>query len=117
VKKDRWRPHLTVVNLGTNDRTAERDVFYEAYIAYIRTIRRDYRRTHIVCMRPFNGAHAEEIAAVVDAFHRAGDKRVHYVDTTGWIDPKTDTTDGIHPNVEGHAKAARKLAQAIANLF
>ena len=42
----------------------------------------------------------------------AGDANVFYVDTTGWLQ-RGDFTDGLHPNVEGGAKAADKLAAAL----
>ncbi|NMC30698.1 MAG: hypothetical protein GYA45_11580 [Pelolinea sp.] len=29
---------------------------------------------------------------------------VVYVDTTGWIDPATDTSDGVHPTAAGQLK-------------
>ena len=64
-------------------------------------------------MRPFNGAHEKYVEAAVRRARAAGDERVHYVDTTGWIAPQTDTTDGVHPNLEGHRKAAEKLASII----
>jgi lysophospholipase L1-like esterase len=34
------------------------------------------------------------------------------VDTTGWL-VREDYTDGVHPNAQGDAKAAERLAAAI----
>jgi hypothetical protein len=63
-------------------------------------------------MRPYGGAHAAEISAEVTARNAAGDARVFYVDTTGWL-VAADFTDGTHPNVQGSTKAATALSAAI----
>jgi hypothetical protein len=34
-------------------------------------------------------------------------------DTSAWIDPATDTSDGLHPNATGHGKI---VTQILANL-
>jgi len=44
----------------------------------------------------------------VTARVNAGDTRVHYVDTTGWLD-STDFTDGVHPSDAGHVKVSNRL--------
>jgi len=36
-----------------------------------------------------------------------------YINTDGWIDPATDTSDGIHPTATGHQKIADALWEAI----
>jgi lysophospholipase L1-like esterase len=52
------------------------------------------------------------IAAGVAAAQALG-VEVTYWSTDGWIDPATDTYDGLHPNAQGHAKIA---AQVLARL-
>jgi lysophospholipase L1-like esterase len=79
----------------------------------VAAVREAYPVAHIFCMRPLNGTHAKEILAAVERLAATDDKKVHYADTSGWIDPKTDTTDGLHPNVEGHRCVAEKLAVVI----
>jgi hypothetical protein len=37
---------------------------------------------------------------------------VEFVDTSGWLG-RSDFTDGVHPNINGHAKAAARLASLI----
>jgi hypothetical protein len=49
---------------------------------------------------------------VVNARISAGDAKVHYVDTTGWLDSSTgstDFTDGVHPGDAGHVKVSNRL--------
>jgi lysophospholipase L1-like esterase len=50
------------------------------------------------------------IQAEVDARKTGGDARIFFVDTTDWITPNVDTTDGLHPNPQGHAKVTARLA-------
>ncbi len=50
------------------------------------------------------------IRNAVDQLQSAGDKSLYYVDTTGWIDSRSHTTDGTHLNLEGNSLAAEKLA-------
>ena len=47
---------------------------------------------------------------------RAEDKRVTFVDTTGWLE-KTDFVDGTHPAEAGHAKVAQRLVPLLRPLL
>ena len=38
----------------------------------------------------------------------AGDAKMFYVDTTGWL-VAADYTEGLHPNIVGHQKATVQL--------
>jgi lysophospholipase L1-like esterase len=112
VPRDEWQADLVVVNQGTNDGGASAASFQPAYATYLSTIRTGYPGAKIAAMRPFNGAHAAEIKTAVDARRTAGDSRVYYVDTTGWLS-NGDFTDGTHPNEQGSRKAATALVTAI----
>ncbi|WP_458166817.1 GDSL-type esterase/lipase family protein [Kribbella sp. WER1] len=101
-------PDYMVINLGTNDSTSPN--FKPAYLAFLRNVRGYYPDVTIIAMSPFNTNHRDEIAEVVGT---TGDL---YVDTTGWIDPATETTDGTHPTIAAHDKIAAKLASAIQQL-
>ena len=46
---------------------------------------------------------------IVDIRKKEGDKKLEFIDTTGWLDAQMDYTDGTHPNPQGHRKAADKL--------
>lgn len=98
-------PELVTVNQGTNDQSYPSSQFEPAYRSYIQEIRAAYPKAYLLCMRPFGGFHENDIRAAVKSLH---DARILYVDTTGWLE-KSDFTDGIHPNIGGHIKAARKL--------
>ncbi len=114
VPIDRSRqPDAVVVNLGTNDRRASDEVFAPVYKAYIETIRKEYAKAKIFCMRTFVGAHEESVQNVAGLLRNAGDKSVYYVDTAGWIDRSAHTTDGIHLNLEGNRIAGERLASIL----
>jgi lysophospholipase L1-like esterase len=72
-------------------------------------VRAGYPGAKIVALRPFGGYHGDEVKAEVAARNAAGDARVFYVDTSGWL-TSTDYTDGIHPNAQGSGKIAVALA-------
>lgn len=113
VPRDDWQADMVVINQGTNDSSKPVALFQAAYTTFVHTIRTAYPRAKIVAMRPFSGAQEAQIKAVVSANNAAGDTRVFYVDTTGWLTPGSDFTDGLHPNVQGSAKAASRLVTEI----
>jgi lysophospholipase L1-like esterase len=106
---------MVVINEGTNDSGATASTFRTGYTQYLTTIRAAYPNAKLVAMRPFNGSQAAAIKAEVDARNAAGDTRVYYVDTTGWLG-SADYTDGLHPNDQGSGKAARALVESINNI-
>jgi lysophospholipase L1-like esterase len=115
IPRDEWQPDLVTINQGTNDGGATAAVFRTAYTEFVTTIRGAYPDAKIAALRPFNGAHAAEIRAEVTARNAAGDARVYYIDTTGWL-VAADFTDGLHPNVQGSRKAAAALVTAIMSI-
>jgi lysophospholipase L1-like esterase len=101
-------PDAVVVNMGTNDgQRVSGEVFGPLYRAYLETIRKAYPLAQILCLRPFNGAHATVIEGVVRELR---DSKIRYVDTTGWVDPEKHTTDKVHLNLEGNRLAAERVA-------
>lgn len=115
VPRDDWQADVVVINQGTNDGAASATDFRAAYTAFIGTVRAAYPTAKILALRPFNGAHAVEIQREVSALHTAGDARIFFVDTTGWLGTG-DFTDGIHPNDQGSPKAALALCAAMHSL-
>ncbi len=105
-------PGAVVVNFGTNDAASTSAEFTPAYLAYLRKIRAADPQALIVALRPFNGTHADDIKAAVAA---AKDRRIVYVDTTGWLGPE-DFNGSTHPNVQGHQVAATKLTAVLQRL-
>jgi hypothetical protein len=53
------------------------------------------------------------VVAAVNARINAGDAKLHYIDTNGWL-TTADYTDGLHPSVSGHIKAANLLQPILA---
>ena len=111
--RDAWQPDIVVVNQGTNDGSKSIEVFRSAYAQYLSVIRRGYPNAVILALRPFGGYHADDILAEVSARRGAGDTKIQYVDTTGWL-VREDYTDGVHPNVTGDGKASDRLAAVVA---
>ena len=105
-------PGAVVVNFGTNDAPYPSAEFAPQYLAYLRRIRATNPKALILALRPFNGAHAADIAASVET---AKDRRIVYVDTTGWLAPG-DYNGGSHPSVRGHQIAAAKLVKVLQSL-
>lgn len=106
-----YTPKIVVINLGQNDQCGgEPALTMKASMEnFVRAVRAKFPVAQIVIMRPFGGPFAADEQAAVQELNAGGDARVHYVDTTGWLDAKTDFGDGIHPNPAGQAKAAQRL--------
>jgi len=102
---------VVVINHGCNDGAAKS--IESGYLNLIRRVRERNPKAHIFCIVPFAQVHAYSIEEAVASARVDWDLKVHLVRTRGWLDPKTDTTDGVHPSAEGHAKAAEKLTAFI----
>lgn len=109
-----YTPRFVVINLGQNDQcgSESNDTMTTSYMSFVRNIRAKFPLAHIVAMRPFGGPYAQAERKAIEALAAAGDARVHYIDTTGWL-AKDDFLDGIHPNADGSLKAAWRVASAI----
>jgi lysophospholipase L1-like esterase len=116
VSSDDWnfgtyRASAVVINLGTNDvghgvTTAQ---FQQNYVTMLERVRQAYPDAEIFAMGVFRGRYVTETRNAVAARTAAGDAKVHFIDTAGWVDPATDTTDNVHPTDAGHAKIAQRL--------
>lgn len=105
-----YTPKLVVVNLGTNDNNTgtPRDKFQDTYTRFLASIRARFPDAEIFAMVPFGQYYAEQTVAAVNARLAAGDAKVHYIKTEGWLSA-SDFADGVHPTDGGHAKAAQQL--------
>ena len=101
---DDWQPDLVVINQGTNDGGASADNFRPLYRKYLVMIGHAYPKAKIAAMRPFNGAHAADIKAEVEARNAAGDMDIFYVDTTGWLGRKGTSPTASTPTSEAAPK-------------
>jgi hypothetical protein len=103
-----YTPKIVVINLGQCG--SEPDLTMTACMEnFVRAIRSKFPVARIVVLRPFGGPYAAAELAAVQELRAGGDTRVQYVDTTGWLDPKTDFIDGVHPNDIGQAKVTQRL--------
>ncbi|TWD75180.1 pectinesterase [Kribbella amoyensis] len=105
-------PGAVVVNFGTNDAPYPSEEFAPKYLAYLRQVRAANPKALILALRPFTGTHAADIKASVE---QARDRRIVYVDTTGWLAPG-DYNGGSHPSVQGHQVASGKLIKVLEKL-
>ena len=111
----RYQVSDVVINLGTNDRShnVSGAQFQSAYVTLLQRIRAKYPNATIHAMEIFKKWYVTETKAAVAARTNAGDAKVRYISTEGWINPATDTADGTHPNDAGHQKIATRLAAVI----
>ncbi|MER6711688.1 GDSL-type esterase/lipase family protein [Streptomyces sp. NPDC006129] len=113
----RYRADAVVINLGTNDigHGVSGAAFQSAYTAFLRDVRAKYPTAHLFAVQTLKKRYVTETRAAVSARNAAGDARVHYVDTTGWLTDGTHYEDGNgHPNEAGHTRFAERLAPVVA---
>jgi len=111
----RYQATDVVINLGTNDLShgVSGAQFQSAYLTLLQRVRAKYPNATIHAMENFYQRYATETKAAVTARNNAGDSKVKFIDTGGWIDKATDTADGTHPNDAGHRKIADRLAAVL----
>jgi lysophospholipase L1-like esterase len=108
----RYQAQDVVINLGTNDLShgVSGSTFQTAYGTLLQRIRAKYPNATIWAMETFHKRYVNETKAAVTARNTAGDTKVKFINTEGWINSSTDTADGTHPNDSGHQKIAARLA-------
>ncbi|MBL0888229.1 RICIN domain-containing protein [Myceligenerans indicum] len=101
-----------VINLGTNDvgHGVSTPEFRQNYVVLLERVRQAYPDAEIFAMGVFRNRYVTETRDAVQTRVDAGDAKVHFVDTSGWVDPATDTHDNVHPTDAGHRKIADLLA-------
>ncbi|MET7283656.1 GDSL-type esterase/lipase family protein [Kribbella sp. NPDC005582] len=107
----RYQASDVLINLGTNDRGhgVSSAQFQSAYITLMQRIRAKYPNATIHAMETFQKLYVNETKAAVATRNAAGDSKVRFINTEGWITVSTDTADGTHPNDAGHQKIANRL--------
>jgi lysophospholipase L1-like esterase len=108
----RYQARDVVINLGTNDvgHSVSGAQFQSAYITLLERVRAKYPNANVYAMQTFRKRYINETKAAVTARNNAGDGKVRFVNTDGWIDEATDTVDKVHPNDRGHQKIADRIA-------
>jgi lysophospholipase L1-like esterase len=106
----RYQADQVVINLGTNDSGVPNATFQSTYTTFLQNIRARYPNADIFVLRTFGGFKVAPTQAAVNARISAGDTKVRFVDTTGWVTAGTsDFSDSLHPSVSGHMKIANRL--------
>lgn len=107
--------NAVVINIGTNE--GRGTPFQSTYTTFLQNIRAKYPHAQIFVLRLFKGGKLQATQDAVKAVNDAGDRNVHYIDTTNWINVSltaSDTFDTVHPTCIGHTKIADKLGPIIA---
>jgi lysophospholipase L1-like esterase len=113
----RYQASAVVINLGTNDvgHSVTGAQFQSAYTGFLRDIRAKYPNAVLFVMETFKRRYLAETQAAVTARNTAGDAKVRFINTEGWLTVGIDYTDTDgHPNDAGHVKVANRLAPIIA---
>ncbi len=110
-----YQASAVVINLGTNDvgHGVSGPTFQQNYVVMLERVRRAYPSAQIFAMGTFRNRYLPETRNAVAARTSAGDTKVRFVDTTGWIDAATDTHDNVHPTDAGHVKIAQRLTAVL----
>ncbi|WP_395855609.1 AbfB domain-containing protein [Cystobacter fuscus] len=111
-----YQPDAVVINLGTNDQHygVSDAAFQSTYTTFLQNVRARNPNAFIFVLRTFGGFKVAPTQAAVSARVAAGDKKLYYVDTEGWVTVGTsDYSDTVHPSNSGHLKIARFLAPFI----
>lgn len=106
-----YTPKLIVINLGTNDAFLKVGAgdFQTRYRDFLAALRAKHPSAEIAALGTFGGHYLKETEAAVNARVSAGDTKVHFIKTEGWVIPSTDTKDNVHPHDDGHVKIAGLL--------
>jgi len=102
---------IVVINHGGNDSRVPN--IEHGYRNLIKLARERNPQAAIFCVVPFPQVHEASVQRAVAVANAEGDRRVYFVETRGWLNRETDTTEGVHPNLAGHEKAAKRLAEVI----
>src|SRR5262249_20454118 len=105
-----WQPDVIIVNLGTNDvappEYSPADMFQNAYLNFLVTLRQYNPRALILALTPFGPndgsvpVYVDQITTAVQIRQKVGDARTVLIETRGWL-VGGDFTDGTHPNRGG----------------
>ena len=111
----RYTPDIVVLNIGTNDKLVPVPAanFRAAYVRFLKAIRAKLPTTRIFVMRPYGGHFATEIESAWKEVSGAGDTRMHFINTNGWLVPSDYVSDGLHPSDAGQIKVSTKLAEVL----
>jgi hypothetical protein len=116
----KWQPDAVVVRLGRNDYWQKphpkREMFRNAYLKFIKEIRKHYPKAHIfaLCFPFRKDPHCDYINSVVNELRdKNNDKKIHFIKVDIKFNPERDFGCEKHPNRFGHKKIADFLEPII----
>ncbi len=107
----KYRPHVVVINLGTNDFSKYGDPgqpFVTAYTNFVKHVRSKYADVPILCIIPLTESQTA-INEAITAVRNAGDTKVEAIDLGSWSGTGCDG----HPSVALHKTLGDKLVVEI----
>lgn len=117
----RGAPDLVIYEIGTNDvgAGAGATAVQKGLQPVLMAILAAAPMVKQVVLQPFNASPRSAVGTGLAAAGRAiGSSAVTYVNTTGWINAATDTSDGLHPWAWTHAaKILRRVTASVAPLL
>ena len=107
----RYQPEVVTVCLGQNDGEQDPMAFRDNYVRFLRQVRADYPKAHIVCLTSPMGdtaltAHLKDnLTQIVEEMHRSGDKNVQAF----FFSRSYNSGCGGHPDLAQHTQIAEEL--------
>lgn len=121
-----YQPDAIMINLGTNDfeRNESEADFEIAYTDFLTKVREKNPNAVIYAVSPFGGFingtfhhfMEEPIRNAVATRNKAGDQKVVYIDTAGWLtaeNARDYLVDDLHPGLNAITYLSEKLAAAV----
>ncbi|MBQ8731792.1 MAG: hypothetical protein IJY82_03080 [Oscillospiraceae bacterium] len=126
-----YQPEAIMINIGTNDfgRGVKSEDFEKTYVDFLQKLRRKNPNAVIYAVSPFGGmldgetfVHfmEEPISKAVAQVNAAGDRKVVYIDTSGWLTQENvktyianESPHFLHPSVTGISYLGGKVAAAV----
>ena len=100
-----------MINHGTNDRGKPAEEFTARYTELLDVICAHNPKSRIFIVPPFCGAWDKELKELAESYTEKTGRKIEYICTIGWIDPKR-----IHPDRVGHETVATHLAEELRKL-
>ncbi len=105
-------PKVVVINIGTNDGQTPNDLYQSTYVTFLTNIRAKLPQADIIVLVPHAGSKQTQDSLAYLARVAAGDEKVHYINSNGWL-KSSDENDGLHPSNSGQIKYAGLLKPLI----
>lgn len=105
-------PDYIVINHGANDSIFPAEVYLENYATLLKVIRERCPNSRIFALSCFRGYHAEELKEFIESYNQNCDKKVSFIDSTGWV-----PFEPLHPLREGHKIISERLTTVLKEML